>query len=445
MSVAADPAADPAPARKRAMLIVFLVVAIDLLGFGIVLPLVPRYGDDLLKGYDPTTTGVVIGLMYSLFSLMQFVFSPVWGRVSDRIGRRPVLLVSLAGSVVFYGLFAFASTIRDNPMLAVALLLASRVGAGIAGASVSTAAAVIADCTPPERRAKGMALIGAAFGVGFTFGPLIAWGGDELLGTEAGPGLAAAGISAVALLMAAVLLPETLPPGDKPPREFFSVGRSLQVLRDPAVGPLVLIYFLAIFAFANFEGTLSLFTDKAFGLGRRDNYLVFAGIGLVLVVAQGLYRKLVGKRDEWYLLTLGAGLMLIGLGALALTAYGSFALRESPGMARGLLRFFLLAVAVSVVGFAFVNSSTAALVSRRADSSRQGEVLGVNQSFAALGRILGPFLGVVLFEQSESRVLPYAQAAVLMILVVALLPNAKTGRFTAEGAEGAERKPGERV
>ena len=441
MSVAAEPAADPAPARKRAMFIVFLVVAIDLLGFGIVLPLVPRYGDTLLKGYDPTATGVIIGLMYSLFSLMQFVFSPVWGRVSDRIGRRPILLMSLTGSVVFYALFAFASDLEDQPTLAIALLFVSRIGAGIAGASVSTAAAVIADCTPPERRAKGMALIGAAFGIGFTFGPLIAWAGDFLVdGSPWGPGLVAAGISAVALALAAVLLPETLPPGEKPPREFFSVGRSLAVLRDPAVGPLVLIYFLAIFAFANFEGTLSLFTDKAFGLGRRDNYLVFAGIGFVLVLAQGAYRKLVGKRDEWYLLTLGAGLMLAGLGGLAMTAYGTYLLRGSVA-GGGLMKFFLFSVAVAVVGFAFVNSSTSALVSRRADPSRQGEVLGVNQSFAALGRILGPFLGVVLFQASESRVLPYAQAAVLMVLVVGLLPNARAGRFTAEGAEGAEKEP----
>ena len=141
------------PARRSAVLIAFLVTAIDLLGFGIVLPLVPRYAEWYLPTATENAKGLIIGLLYSSFSLMQFIFSPMWGRLSYRIGRRPVLLLSLAGSVAFYGLFAVAASLpTEQAMLAVALLLASRIGAGIAGASVSTAAAVIADCTPPERR-----------------------------------------------------------------------------------------------------------------------------------------------------------------------------------------------------------------------------------------------------------------------------------------------------
>lgn len=429
--------ADPTPAadaaRKRAMLVVFLVTAIDLLGFGIVLPLVPRLGERLLGGYSDPAKWTVIGLMYSLFSLMQFVFSPVWGRVSDRIGRRPVLLVSLAGSVAFYALFGFAATLEDQPDLAVALLLLSRVGAGIAGASVSTAAAVIADCTTRERRAKGMALIGAAFGIGFTFGPLIAWAGDETLSGTWGPGAVAAGISAVALALAAFLFPETLPPGPKPPREFFSLGRTRAVLRTPTVGALVLIYFLAIFAFANFEGTLSLFTKEAFRLSDRDNYLVFAYIGLVLMVAQGgVYRPLVGRRSEAYMMTLGVGLMLAGLGGLALVAYGKSLLQESA--AGGLKGLFYFAVTVAVTGFAFVNPSVSALVSKRSDPARQGEAIGVNQSFASLGRILGPFVGVEVFGLSDSRVLPYAVAAGLLLLVIGLLPGINQQTPVSRGA-----------
>ncbi|MGL6095858.1 MAG: MFS transporter [Fimbriiglobus sp.] len=449
----ATPAAAPGPdlddrARKRAMLVVFLVVAIDLLGFGIVLPLVPRLTDTLLGGYSENAQGFVIGAIYSSFSLMQFVFAPVLGRVSDRVGRRPVLLFALLGSVVFYALFGYAATLTGTPELAVGLLLAARIGAGIAGASVSTAAAVIADCTTPEKRAKGMALIGAAFGIGFTFGPLIAWAGDSVFQNAAwGPGAMASAISGVAFLLAVGLMPETLKPGPKPPREFFSVGRTLAVLRTPAVGPLVLIFFLAIFGFANFEATLSLFTASAFRMSVDDNYLVFAYVGFVLMIAQGgVYRPLAGRRSEQYLMSLGVGLMLIGLGVLVLVAYATFTLnpptedgieiRVTADAALGLKPMFYLGVTVAVFGFAFVNPSISSLVSRRADPARQGEVLGVNQAFAALGRILGPVVGAVAFKAHPSRVLPFAIAAGLLMCVVALLPQANDD---ADGAAKTDR------
>lgn len=287
------PNPNPVLAPKRAMFIVFLVVFIDLLGFGIVLPLLPRYGKELLDGYSELSKGAILGALYSLFSLMQFIFSPVWGRVSDAIGRKPVLIISLSGSVFCYGLFAYASTLMDKqPTLALLLILLSRIGAGIAGASVGTAAAVIADCTTPERRAKGMALIGAAFGIGFTFGPLIAYAGLAVFDqAKWAPGAVASGLSFCALLLAVVLFKETLrrDTDTSRHRQFFSIQKTTEVLRNPAVGPLVLLYFLAITAFANFEGTLSLFTDTSFGMGEDDNFLVFAYIGFVLMVAQGGY------------------------------------------------------------------------------------------------------------------------------------------------------------
>src|SRR3954468_14975120 len=162
-----EPPANPGRSASRAALLtVFLVVFIDLLGFGIVLPLLPRYADRLLEpaGVSRQLHGWVIGGLLSVFSLIQFVFAPIWGRISDRIGRRPILLVGLVGSVLFYLLFGYASSLPHEDAagarLALVLLFAARIGAGVAGATISTAQAVIADCTPPERRKQGMALIG---------------------------------------------------------------------------------------------------------------------------------------------------------------------------------------------------------------------------------------------------------------------------------------------
>jgi MFS family permease len=435
--VTTDPATPP-PAPKGALLTVFLVVFIDLLGFGIVLPLLPRYTTTFLAGYSETGKGVVIGVLFSSFSLMQFLFSPVWGRVSDRIGRRPVLTVSLCGSVVFYALFGVAADWPvDQATVALALLLVSRVGAGIAGASVSTAAAVIADSTPPEKRAKGMALIGAAFGIGFTFGPLIAYLGLELFEDHPwGPGAIASALSGVALLVAIFKMPETRRAGGPLQRkELFNFGRTVEILRSPALGPLVLLYFLAIFAFANFEATLSLFTGDVFHMDKRNNSLIFAFVGFVLMVAQGgLYRRFAGKVPEWNLMAAGIIMMFLGLGSLGGLAFAAYTMKASPDAVGGLTVYFYFALAVAVTGFAFVNPSVSSLVSKRADPARQGEVQGVSQSFASLGRILGPFLGSILFWEHPSRVLPYAAAAGTLILVGMLLPVIRKGS-TAGGSE----------
>ena len=425
-------APEQARSNRGALGIVWLVVFIDLLGFGIVLPVMPRQVEPYLSHLElaPGARGVVIGLLFAVFSLMQFVFSPVWGRVSDRIGRRPVLLLSLLGSVVFYALYGFAVTIdAAHAELALGLMLLSRVGAGIAGASVGTAAAVIADCTPPERRAKGMALIGIAFGAGFTFGPLVAFFGLELFNEQPwGVGALASGLSAVALLVAALAFKETRNPNYKAGKDFFSVARSIEVLKMPTVGALVLIYFLAIFAFANFEATLALLTRDALGMAdNRDNFLVFAAVGAVLTFAGGAYRPLVKKHPEEKLLRVGVGLMIAGLGAVALVALAAHNWKADGAVSAAQLKVgFYVAISVSVIGFAFVNPSVSALISKRSDPTRQGEVLGVNQAFASLGRILGPFLGSILFQAEPSRTLPYAAAVVTLLAVgVFLLPHVR--------------------
>ncbi|MFM8890203.1 MAG: MFS transporter, partial [Planctomycetia bacterium] len=411
-------------------LTVFLTVFIDLLGFGIVLPVMPRQAEPYLDalGCSPIAAGAAIGVLFSVFSLMQFLFSPMWGRVSDRIGRRPMLLLSLSGSVVFYALYGYAVTVPTDPVpsperaaLALGLMLLSRLGAGIAGASVGTAAAVIADCTTPENRARGMALIGIAFGAGFTLGPLIAYFGLALFKREPwGVGALASLLSLVALGIAIFVFKETRRPGRGTAREFPGFFRSAAVLRMPLVGRLVLVYFLSIFAFANFEATLARLTESALRMTDADNFLVFAFIGCVLLLAGGMYRPLAKRFTETRLLGFGLVLLILGLAGVGLVAWAVH-VRDAQGEA-WVARLFYAAAAVAVAGFAFINPSVSALVSKTADADRQGEVLGVNQSFASLGRILGPFAGSLLYAVHASRTLPFAVAVAVLVGVAALVP-----------------------
>jgi MFS family permease len=369
----------------------------------------------------------VIGLLFSVFSLMQFLFSPLWGRVSDRVGRRPMLLLSLAGSVVFYAVYGYAVSLTEpGPMTpaaaktALALLLLARIGAGIAGASVSTAAAVIADCTTPENRARGMALIGIAFGGGFTLGPLIAWCGLRLFGRQPwGVGALASLLSLAAFLLAAVVFRETRRPGSRSAKKPPSLARTTAVLSMPAVGGLVLVYFLAIFAFANFEASLARLTKSAFGMDDDGNFLVFALIGFVLLLAGGCYRPLAKRFAEGTLLAGGVGLMIVGLGLVGFVAWAV----GRGGGGHGFERLFYVASALAVAGFACVNPSVSALISRRTDPDRQGEVLGVNQSFASLGRILGPLAGSILYDAHGSHALPFVAAVVTLLGVAMILPR----------------------
>lgn len=434
-----ESSADQAVAASRsraALLVVFLTVFIDLLGFGIVLPVMPRQAEPFLAalGLSAAAQGAAIGVLFSSFSLMQFLFSPLWGRLSDRVGRRPMLLLSLAGSVVFYAVYALAVTVPSTPAptrgqaaLALGLMLFARIGAGIAGASVGTAAAVIADCTTPENRARGMALIGIAFGGGFTLGPLIAYFGLAIFRQQPwGVGAIASALSLVALVIAATVFRETRPEGGTAPRDRAGRSRMAAVLATPVVGTLVLVYFLAIVAFAGFESTLARITLSAFGMSDRDNFLVFAFIGAMLLLAGGAYRPLAKRYPEIRLLAGGVALVAAGMaliGGVTWWVHRNPAAGGEP-ITRGL---FYAASAIAVAGFAAVNPSISALISRQADPSRQGEVLGVNQSFASLGRIVGPFLGSLLYGLHDSHVLPFAAAMGLSMVVLALLPKVAAG------------------
>ncbi len=423
------------PASRSALVIVFLVVVIDLLGFGIVLPLLPRLGDAYIQhlfpgGKEGPAGGAVLGGLMAVFSLMQFLFAPAWGRLSDRIGRRPVLLVGLAGSAVFYALLAYGLTVpEDQALHALVVLFVARAGAGVAGATIATAQAVIADCTPPEKRKHGMAMIGAAFGIGFTFGPVI--GGVALPFFPEQTwlvGALASVLSASALLFGLARLPETRHPGGpSAARKWIDFGAARWVLTTPAVAPVLWTFFLASLGFASFEATLALLIKDALGLDAAHSFWIFAYVGAVLVFTQGfLYRRLLAPRlGEPALMALGLALMALGVLTL-----GGFAVltTQQPRLDFGILLGLMLPVlAVAVIGFAFLTPSAQALISRRSPPDRQGEVLGVNQSASALARILGPVCGLALYKATPAHLLPYAFGGVVLLLMLPLIPRIQRG------------------
>lgn len=401
-------------ASRGSLGVIFLTVFIDLLGFGIVLPLLPIYA----KSFGTDVHGVELGLLMASFSLMQFMFAPAWGRLSDRIGRRPVLMVGLAGSVIFYMLFGIATVYKS-----LTLLFVSRIGAGIAGATISTAQAYIADTTTVGSRNKGMALIGAAFGLGFTLGPIFAYfalpSGEGEAGP--GPGYVAAALSAVAFLLAIFKLPESLDPAHVPPRHSrFSLTALQETLSVPSIGLLLLTSLLCVVAFGGFETTLSLFLKDEKGPFKFTFGQVcwtFAFIGVTLAFVQGgIVRRLAGKVSETALGVTGLTILFVGL-------FGLSWAHEAPSSP-----MLFVGMAVCVTGFAFVTPSLNSLISRRSDPARQGSVLGTAQSVSALGRILGPLIGIPLFAMISPIAPLLAGAGLILLAMFCWLAASKRGQ-----------------
>jgi multidrug resistance protein len=341
--------------------VIWTTVALDLVGFGIVVPILGRYAERFGAG------GVEVGLLFASFSLAQFVFAPLLGRLSDRIGRKPVLLMSLFGTAAASFLTAGAGVLW--------LLFVARILDGASGASVAVAQGAVTDMVPEEQRPHALGMIGAAFGVGFVVGPVL--GGLSSLGGPHIPFYVAGGLALLNALVAIRRVPETRP----------LEHRRQHPIRDARANRLwglALATFVAVCAFAGFEATFALLSKERFDLTEAGVATVFIGVGVVLTLVQGVLVRRLSKRvgpDRM----LELGLLLNGAGLLVLAAAENWTL-------------LVISLVLLTVGQGLVSPSLTLAVTRRVPEHQRGEALGFQQGVSALARVGGPALAGVLFE-----------------------------------------------
>lgn len=383
----------------KPILVVFLTVVLDLLGFGIVIPLLTFYAESL------HATPLQVTLLMACYSFAQFVFAPIWGQLSDRWGRRPVMLVSVGLTAVFLAGFASAGALW--------MLFLFRTLHGAMTANIATAQACMADLTTPENRAKGMGLIGAAFGLGFTLGPAL--GGELGKVSLALPLWVAAGLSALNFVLAWAWLPETKHAGSLPSRRSISPAALWAALAAPVIGLCIFLSFLQTFSFALMESTFTLFAERAHGMRPEDIGRLFGFVGVISIVVQGgLIGRLVKRFGERTIIPFGLALLAVGVALLPLAPRG-------PAL--------FAVFGVMALGQSLTTPSLQALISRSASAGDQGAVLGSAQSIGALARTGGPALGGVLFT-AAGREAPFYGGALLLVLAV-LVAFPATARATA--------------
>jgi len=371
----------------RPLLVIFLTIFVNLVGFGIIIPLLPFYAQTF--GASPLT----IGLLFAVFSACQLVAAPVLGDLSDKYGRRPVLIFSLAGTVVSFVMMALAHS--------VAMLFVARIVDGLSGGNISTARAYVADVTEPKDRARAYGLIGAAFGLGFIMGPALS--GVLAQYSYTAPVWAAAGVTLVATLMAWFWLPETVH------RSAAGTGmpfRNLsEMMRRPGLRRMLWIDFIYWFAFAIFQTTFALVVAHRFGFNVSQTGYFFAAFGILGAVVQGgLIRPIVHRLGDKPTFILG--LMCAGIGLIGATLAHTVTL-------------FTIALVPLALGIGFGHPTVAALVSRAGRDDEQGRVQGAAGAMESLGRTMGPVWGNAALARFGDG-MPYLSAAACLGLTLLL-------------------------
>jgi DHA1 family tetracycline resistance protein-like MFS transporter len=360
--VGAAPQSQPR-ASSAGLGVIFLTVLLDLLGFGIVIPILPLYAEKL------HATDVQTGLLLAIYSVMQLFFSPIWGRLSDRAGRRPVLLISILGSCGSQLGYALAPSFW--------WLVVARGFAGVCGANITAAQAYIADVTDESRRAAGMGMLGAAMGLGFVFGPAV--GGFLSTRSPNLPFFVAAALAGINFVSALIILKEPRSARERTRARTLTWAGLVRTASTPRLATLMLLFFVITFGFANLEATFSLFLERRFHYGRREASYMFTYIGVLMVIVQGGFvRRLVPRFGEKKLIVIGTLLMGVGF----FFTHVAFT-----------LPWLLAAIAITAIGNGLNTPSLSSLISRAASGAHQGGVLGVSQSMGALARVVGPLIG----------------------------------------------------
>jgi multidrug resistance protein len=365
---------------------IWSTVALDLIGFGIVVPILGRYAERY------GASGLMVGFLFASFSLAQFVFAPVLGRLSDRIGRKPVIVISLLGTAIGSFVTGAATVLW--------VLFLGRIIDGASGASLAVAQAAVGDMAPPAERPRLMGLLGAAFGVGFVIGPAI--GGLASLGGPHIPFYVAGCLALINAVAAIVRLPETR--SESGPAQ--PAARRGRHAATPALRQLAIIGFVTTVAFTAFEATFSLLGQHRFGFGERGAAFVFLGVGLVLVAVQGGgYGKLVTQFGVHSLYVGGVALIVAGLAAISLATVWPV---------------LIVSLLLLSVGQGVASPSISTLVGEYAPAHRRGEAMGFQQSAGSVGRIVGPPAAGWMFDHTGVWS-PYAGAAALCAVALALL------------------------
>jgi len=391
---------------------IFLTCFVDILGFGIVIPVLPLYAEHF------GATSVQIGWLVGIFSLAQFFFAPIWGKVSDRVGRKPVLLLGLLGTVAGYILMGLAHSVL--------MLFIARLIDGISGANISAAQAYLADISTPENRAKAMGLLGAAFGLGFVFGPALG-GWSSVVFNYAAPMFIAAGLALANFCFVTFLLPESLPPAARGRRSEPLLPHLFDHVERRTYAWSVASYFLVIAGFSMMTAIFDLLLFHRFGLDALHTGYILAGIGILGGIIQGgLIGRLVRRFGEAPLALVGAVFMCLGLCGLALSS--------------GTKSMFAATAAVGI-GNSLLMPTLSALASRSAEASWQGRALGVMQSGGSLARWVGPMVaGLLLSAQLHRGSGIYALwpllASACFLFVAALALSVLAGQTVRAEASG---------
>jgi len=398
----------------KPLITIYITVFIDLVGFGIVIPALPYYVEsDAFRA-----TPFEIGILFASYSLMQFIFSPILGSLSDKYGRRPILFFSIVGSAIGYLFIGFA--------FALWMVFVGRIVAGITGGNISTAQAYIADVTTRENRAKGMGLFGAMFGLGFIFGPAIG-GILSRYGIHI-PFLFAAVLSVVNAALVYLFLPETIHKDTFASSEFRKnrIVELFESLRNARFGTLNAVYFFLVTSFSIMTYAFVLYTIERFGYTAEQNGYIFMFIGVIAIIFQGgLFGRLADRLGE-------APLMIVGC---LIMAASLFAIPYVGPESGGLLALLIVSAGLAI-GNSMASPAVTSLVSKISDDAGQGKALGIMQSAASLARAIGPALGGVLLNNSLNHVDNFTvqrtfwTAAIIMIVaaVIAVFFSGMTRR-----------------